>query len=618
MRINRIKLAATAISLGFIMTACDSSDDDPVVGDAIGNELSLKVLHINDHHSHLNDSSGSLILGGIKTDVRIGGFTRVVEMFNILSNTDTPVLKLHAGDAITGDLYYTLFNGEADAAMMNEVCFDAFALGNHEFDDGDQGLANFLDYLQEGDCNTEVLAANVKPEVGVSPLAMNSATDYFKPYIVKEYDSVKVGIVGIDIASKTKNSSSPDETTNFLDETTTAQATIDTLKAEGVTRIILMTHYQYENDLRLAAALTDVDVIVGGDSHTLLGSAYNELGLNSAGEYPTQLNNLDGDPVCVVQAWQYSSVVGELNVTFDADGKVSSCTGQPHLLLADSFSREDSEGEDVELSGDVLAAVQQEIAVSPVVDIVAQNIEASAVLAAYESQVADLKAAEIGNSVDTLCLERIPGQGVSSLCDASETATQGSDIANIVALAFKTMSITSDIAIQNGGGVRTDIAAGPLSIGDAYTLLPFSNTLVELQMTGAEIKQVLEEALDYALQEDGSTGAYPYASGLRWQVDASQAMGSRFTALEVKLKEESTWRALVLDELYTVVTNNYIAGGKDGYLTFGTISAQEGRVVDTYLDYAQSFVDYVTSRDGGQIYKLDPSEYSTQSYLPAP
>ena len=78
-------------------------------------------------------------------------------------------------------IFFTLFKGEADAALMNEVCFDAFALGNHEFNEGDAGLAKFLDFLNAGECNTPVLAANVKPEVGVSALTPNSETDYIQP-----------------------------------------------------------------------------------------------------------------------------------------------------------------------------------------------------------------------------------------------------------------------------------------------------------------------------------------------------------------------------------------------------------------------------------------------------
>ena len=80
--------------------------------------------------------------------------------------------------------FFTLFKGETAAALMNEVCFDAFVLGNHEFNEGDAGLAKFLDFLNAGECNIPVLAANVKPEVGVSALTPKSETDYIQPYTV--------------------------------------------------------------------------------------------------------------------------------------------------------------------------------------------------------------------------------------------------------------------------------------------------------------------------------------------------------------------------------------------------------------------------------------------------
>ena len=138
--------------------------------------------------------------------------------------------------------------------------------------------------------------------------------------------------------------------------------------------------------------------------------------------------------------------------------------------------------------------------------------------------------------------------------------------------------------------MRTDIAKGDLTMGDAYKLLPFANALVEMNMTGAEIKAVLEESLDYALQPGGSTGAYPYAAGLRWHVDAGKPAGERLSKMEFKGLTDTLWSALYINKNYRLVTINYIAVGRDGYLTFKTVN-NNGRYTDTYLDYAQSFVD---------------------------
>ena len=193
----------------------------------------LTILHMNDHHSHLQADGGmDLVLAGEKTRVRSGGFPAIATKLKEIRAKKGLNLTLHAGDAITGDLYYTLFEGKADAALMNALCFDAFALGNHEFDDGDAGLASFLDELSKNKCNTQVQAANVKREVGVSPLAKNSMTDYYKPHHIFVRGGFEIGVIGIDIAKKTKQSSSPDETTIFTDELRTDQDEIDKMMAK--------------------------------------------------------------------------------------------------------------------------------------------------------------------------------------------------------------------------------------------------------------------------------------------------------------------------------------------------------------------------------------------------
>ena len=132
-------------------------------------------------------------------------------------------------------------------------------------------------------------------------------------------------------------------------------------------------------------------------------------------------------------------------------------------------------------------------------------------------------------------------------------------------------------------------------------------------MTGAEIRQVLNEAVNYAHTD--SSGAYPYAAGLRWLVDMSRTSGDRLYDIEVKERDATQWRALTDAETLNVVTNSFTAGGRDGYVTFGTVS-DDGRAVDTFLDYAQSFVDY--TREVGTLSKPAADEYSTQSYIPEP
>ncbi|MEM8659285.1 MAG: 5'-nucleotidase C-terminal domain-containing protein [Pseudomonadota bacterium] len=608
-----LKLALT------IAIACFTSN-------TLAQALTVNLLHINDHHSHLDTDTFDLDVSGLglsttlsdgtalqEVEVSYGGFSLLTTQMKRFSELVQNPIKIHAGDAITGTLYYSLFGGEADAAVMNEICFDAFTLGNHEFDDGDAGLANFLDYLGNSNCTTPVLAANVVPGPD-SPL---TAGDYLQPYAVMEVEGQSVGIIGIDIAQKTKASSNPDEGTEFLDELETSQAVIDELTAMGVNKIILVTHYQYSQDIDLARSLRGVDVIVGGDSHTLLGgSTLVDAGFDPEGEYPTIVSDANGNQVCIVQAWEYAHLFGRLRVRFDDIGNVVSCRGNPVVPIGATVMFEDSDGEDVILRGaDRLTALQSLVGDGRF-KLTREDEATVQLLAGFNEQVAELEQTVIGQNVEDLCLVRWPGDSRSTICDASETYENGSDISNIVAKAFLVVTPTADIGIQNAGGVRVDVSAGEFTIANAFTLLPFSNTLVTLEMTGQQIVDVLEDALSNTLDEGGSTGSYPYASGLRYDVDASAERGSRISNVEVNPRVAGSWNAIDPVAVYTVVTNDFIASGRDGYATFGEIFEQ-GLFVDTFTEYAQGFIDYVESltESGSALMKLPLEEYSTQNYI---
>ncbi len=588
-------------------------DPDPLpVPEPIDAAFELNILHINDHHSHLQADDIDLPLGGFEeVNVDLGGFGRVAGLIKDLEGDHPNTVKIHAGDAMSGTLFFSLFKGEADAAVMNETCFDVFAVGNHEFDEGDQGLDDFLDYLNDDPCGTVTLGANVVPAIG-TPLAPVTTTDYIQPFTVKEFNGVQVGFVGLVIAQKTQVSSSPLPTTEFLDEVTTAQKYVDQLTAEGIDNIVLVTHYQYENDLALASQVTGVDVIIGGDSHSLLGDEFTQYGFTPDGPYPTSTTDPAGNPVCIATAWQYSNVVGELMVGFDEDGTVVGCQGTPHLLLGDNFSVDD-----VALEGDDLAAVLAEVEASPVLNVVTPDPATEAIIDGFAAEVEVLQQAVVGTATSDLCLARVPNDTRTSIPTCAGNTPNGGDIQQLVTEAFLARAFRADIALQNSGGVRVDIPAGPVTVADVYTLLPFANTMVEMDLTGAEIQATLEEGISNWLDNDGSSGAYPYASGLRFDVDLSQPTGSRFSNLEYNARGTDTWVPLDPSATYVVVTNSFMASGGDGYETMGAKFAA-GDFVDTFLDYAQTFIDYIEEDAGGIIEPVSIDRYSTQNFVPLP
>src|SRR5690606_3141641 len=141
------------------------------------------------------------------------------------------------------------------------------------------------------------------------------------------------------------NSSRPLPATVFEDEVTAAQRSIDELQEQGVEHIVLLTHQGYQNDVDMAARLSGVDVIIGGDSHTLVGD-FRNLGLQGPDDtplaYPTVVTNRDGEMVCIGQAWEYTKVFGLMTVNFNAEGAVESCGGQASLVIGDEFQRDDA------------------------------------------------------------------------------------------------------------------------------------------------------------------------------------------------------------------------------------------------------------------------------------
>ena len=614
-------LVLGAGALSSASALADEKDDD---GD-FGRLFELNIIHINDHHSHLEPDGGELVIGqdaggeDVEVEVELGGFPQVVRKIDDLRASLDDEIVLHAGDAITGTIFYSIFGGEADARLMNHVCFDAFALGNHEFDDSDQGLADFIGDLNGawtwpiwfkrpgrplfGDCRTPILAANVKPALG-TPLRPDRRTSLIQPYTIMLVGRERVGVIGIDIAGKTQESSSPLETTRFLDETETAQQNIDLLRRLGVNKIVLVTHIQYANDLELAANLNGVDVIVGGDSHSLLGESFADYGFNPVGPYPTVARDKRGNKVCIVQAWQYANVVGQLKVAFDRQGNVVSCDGTPHMIIA-------ALDPDGEASPEQRAQAEALIAAAPELSLVEADPAAQAELDVFAEEVEVLKQTVVATASEDLCFERVPGQGRSAICACTETWDNGGDITQLVTKAFLERSFTAELSIQNAGGIRTDIGAGEVTINDAFTLLPFANTLVEIDMTGEQIATVLEEALSQFLDAGGSTGAMPYASGLRWDLDLGAPAGARVSNLEVRPKGTDAWLPLDLSRTYRVVANSFIAAGRDGYDTFGTIP--DSQKTDTFIDYAQAFIDYVEQDLGGAVSRLPIEEYSTQS-----
>jgi 5'-nucleotidase len=438
----------------------------------------------------------------------------------------------------------------------------------------------------------------------------------------------KIGLIGLTIAAKTKASSSPDPDTTFDDEALAAQREIDTLRAKGINKIIVMSHIGYEYDKQVVAKLSGVDVVVGGDSHTLIGPAgLSRYGVGTpAGSYPTQVKDKDGKSVCLVQAWEYSQIVGELKISFDDKGDVTQCAGTPHFLIGDDFRVGTRTANDAEK-----AAILTDVAASGFLRITTENSNATAVLKPFKDKLTAFNSTLSATVTEEICSRRVPG-GVGSVdysrssasCNAlGSVSLRGGDIQQIAAQAYLEIGQSkyggADISLQSGGGARIPLTAGNITAATVIQVLPFGNMLFRLSITGQEVKSMLEDGLEAVYGAGGSTGPYPYTGGLRFDVNAGRANGQRASGIEVRDPVTGLWSPLDLTKTYRLFVLSFNANGGDGYKTLAAIPA--ARRLDIGVLDADVFFNYIDSQPKDPISKLPilkklPGDlYSTKSYV---
>ncbi|WP_425482739.1 5'-nucleotidase C-terminal domain-containing protein [Chelativorans xinjiangense] len=471
-------------------------------------DYTLNILHINDWHSRIepinkydstcsaeDDAAGECFGGAARLVTAVGDRRAALDGEN--------VLFLNAGDNFQGSLFYTTYKGEVEAEFLNLMETDAMVVGNHEFDDGEDGLAAFL-----GKVEFPVLGSNVKATEA------SALGDRVQEYVVLDVGGEKIGIVGA-VANDTAELSSPGENVSIIEDVEGITAAVEAVEAEGVNKIIAVTHVGYPRDLAAIAKIPGVDVVVGGHSNTLLSNTVD----GAEGPYPTFVDNPEGYRVPVVQANAYSKYLGELNVIFDDEGTVSQATGD--VLLIDAAIEPDQE----------VAARVQELA-GPIEELKTTVVSETAAPIDGSRESCRAKECEMGNLVTDAMLARTKDQGVA-------------------------------FAITNGGGLRASIDAGEVTMGEVLEVLPFQNTLATFQLKGADVVASLESGVS---QLEEGAGRFPQVSGLRYTFDPSAEADSRITSVEVM--DGDDWAPIDPDATYTIASNNFMRGGGDGYALF--------------------------------------------------
>ena len=424
----------------------------------------------------------------------------------------------------------------------------------------------------------------------------------------------KVGIIGLDTVRKTVDSSSPGKDVHFTDEIETSQKYANELKKQGINKIILLSHGGAEKNFEIAKKVSGIDIIITGDSHWLFGNEeMKKAGLPVRADYPHKFMSPANEPVYVVEGWEYSKFVGELKVTFDKNGIVSAIEGKPHVLVHDTwFERKNKEGKKYNPEGAEKAAIVAALQQLPYVSIAKADQEAATLLDKFKKEKQALGSEVVGSITGEVMPGGSPNRIPNTANPEGSIATRF--VAETMLSEMRSLGTGNiDFTIQNSGGVRADIAPGNVTFNDAYTFLPFGNTLYLVDVKGSEVKQILEDALEFALAGT-STGAFPYGAGIRFEANQyKDSAGKRLVKTEIQNRETGAWELVNDNKMYKMGTNAYIAGGKDGYITLGKITSTRGGE-DTYLPDAESFIKFLKTHpsfsaytDSNVILHFDPN-----------
>ncbi|XP_026197761.1 5'-nucleotidase [Anabas testudineus] len=481
----------------------------------------LVLLHTNDVHARVEETSARSGKCGSNGSC-FAGVARRATVIKKIRNSESNVLLLDAGDQFQGTVWFNYYKGAEAAHFMNKLRYDAMAFGNHEFDNGVEGLMK--PFMEEIEC--PVVSANIKADRTLAPTFGKS----YLPYKILEVGGEKVGVVGY-TSRETPALSRPGPHLKFEDEVSALQPHVDKLQILGVNKIIALGHSGFTTDQEIARKVRGVDVVIGGHSNTFLYTGTPPSSEEPAGPYPYMVKSNDGRQVPVVQAYAFGKYLGYLKVTFDKAGNVVKSTGNPILLNST-----------VPQDPDVLADVR----------------EWKKHLANYSAQVVG-KTSVFLNGETGECRFRECNLG-NLICDAM--------IDNNIRFSDGAQWNHVSACLLNGGGVRASIDErtrnGSITMEDLISVLPFGGTFDLVQLNGSTLRKAFEHAVRRYGQ---STGEFLQVSGFHVEFDLSRPPGHRVQSLSILCTKCRVPHYEPVEDktVYKVVLPSYLVTGGDGF-----------------------------------------------------
>lgn len=400
--------------VGLMIAASISGGVDALGGDG----GRLVILHTNDTHSQIDPN-----------DKNLGGVLRRKVLIDSVKGVEPNVMVVDAGDAVQGTLFFSLFMGEVEQKMMNALGYDIQILGNHEFDNGMEPLAD-----QWKQSNADLLCTNYD-------LKGTELEGLTKPYLIREFGGKKIGFIAINLDPEGMIADKNTVGVKYLDGVKAANSTAWHLKHnEGVDMVIALTHIGYKgvrgySDNDLIYHSEDIDVVIGGHSHTKIDPS------DPTG--PAWLiPNAVGDSVLVAQTPKGGIYLGEIAIDLDSMKATS------RLIRVDS-----------RLDGRI-------------------DPEAEALLIPYRHSIDSIQAIRVGTAARDFSTEDM---GLVNL------------MADFVAKEGESLSGRRvDLALMNRGGIRCGINKGPITNGRIMMMLPFDNHVVVLELKGSDLLEAFD------------------------------------------------------------------------------------------------------------------------------
>ncbi|MBU3136122.1 5'-nucleotidase C-terminal domain-containing protein [Clostridium gasigenes] len=445
----------------------------------------------------INDIHGALVEQGKNV-----GVAKLATVFNDYKAENPNTILVSAGDNYQGSALSNLLTGEPMNKFFKANEFVASAIGNHEFDWGVVGKdgTNMFEKWSK-DSGMDFLASNIYLK------GTKDTPSWAKPYKIVEKDGVKIGIIGITTPQtvfQTKAENVKDY--EFRDPVETVNYWADLLKNKGVgsenvkvDAVVVLSHLGTFQDAKTKE--------ITGEGAEVAKSAKNIDAVITAHSHQEVAGMVNGIPV--IQTGYNGRNIGKINLVFDSNNK---------LLLK-------------EANLDKVTTRAKEIA---------PNKEVKDMLDIYVNDVKPLLDEVVGYTNISLDHDRKAIKGTSPL--GYYTAKVMAKVAGV------------QIGITNGGGLRTPIAKGEITMGNLYDVMPFDNTLVKMNITGTQLKKVMENGID------NTEIGWVQVAGIKIYYNEKAAFGSRITKM---ILDDGT--VVKEDGTYSVVTNDFMSTGGDKF-----------------------------------------------------